>query len=448
MVDDDDDCSLITTCLQTAKLDFKILYSETKVFGVKYILNVMKRQRCDPSFVPKGNLDCHQHTGITTVTTPRVLEKRRDFKYADGRVLNKNMVSVDNPFETNGARYRTSKNLLGVQINSNEKRRVNTCVSNFFTHFGDGGVDDCNAAADKSRQRGNSSVNKGSSSSRNKEIEETNRSSPIVSAHVCSNMQENSLPIGPYVESEINGWCVPYKAKGMKPSSENNLRGISKEAPGWFHVQNSRINEKTSKCHRLRINGRKEQVMSNSVPDFFVGERVSLEEMNKGRGSMKGRRQNSVMKSKIYEKNKDLPKNHGRRCSPTASSKNLRSKLVLSPEDLHNDESDALDNFLQQNGTKKLACSQNFNTNNSDGKSNASLAAILRDGQVSSNKPEWMHNPWSEKRPTITRPRQPSMYGKKVKVAIDSNSMKVEQKVCKNVSFSGLWTLGYPNIHR
>ena len=33
--------------------------------------------------------------------------------------------------------------------------------------------------------------------------------------------------------------------------------------------------------------------MSNSVPDFFVGERVSLEEMNKG-GSMKGRRQNML----------------------------------------------------------------------------------------------------------------------------------------------------------
>ena len=93
------------------------------------------------------------------------------------------------------------------------------------------------------------------------------------------------------------------KLKGMKPSSETNLRGISKDAPGWFHVENSRINEKTSKGHRLRENGRKEQAMSNSVPDFFVGERVSLEEMNKGRGRMlKGRRQNSVMKSKIYEK--------------------------------------------------------------------------------------------------------------------------------------------------
>ena len=102
-----------------------------------------------------------------------------------------------------------------------------------------------------------------------------------------------------------------------------------------------------------------------------------------------------------------------------------------------------LDNFLQQNGTKKLACSQNFNTNNSDGKSNASLAAILRDGQVSSNKPEWMHNPWSKKRPTITRPRQPSMYGKKVKVATDSNSMKMEQEFAKMYPFqdSGRWDI-------
>ena len=318
-----------------------------------------------------------------------------------------------------------------------------------FSHFGDGGADSGKVVTDNSRQRGNLSVNEGSLSSRNKEIEDTNRNSSIISAHVCSNMQENSLPFGPYIESEINGWCVPYKAKGMKPSSETNLRGISKDAPGWFHVENSRINEKTSKGHRLRENGRKEQAMSNSVPDFFVGERVSLEEMNKGRGRMlKGRRQNSVMKSKIYEKNKDLPKNHGRRSSPTASSKNLRSKLVLSPEDLLNNESDALDNFLQRNGRKKLACEQNFNVNNSEAKSNTLLSAILRDGQVSSNKPEWMNHPWSEKRPAITRPRQPSMYGKKVKVATDSSSMKVEQNVCKNVSFSGLWTLGYPNIHR
>ena len=93
----------------------------------------MKRQRCDPSFVPKGNLDFHQHTGITTITTPRVLEKRRVFKSADGRLLNKNMVSVDNPFETNGARYRTSKNLLGVQINTDEKSREYMCQQ-IFSH--------------------------------------------------------------------------------------------------------------------------------------------------------------------------------------------------------------------------------------------------------------------------------------------------------------------------
>ena len=82
-----------------------------------------------------------------------------------------------------------------------------------------------------------------------------------------------------------------------------------------------------------------------------------------------------------------------------------------------------------------------LHVNNSEAKSNTSLA-ILRDGQVSSNKPEWMNHPWSEKRPAITRPRQPSIR-EKVKVATDSSSMKVEQNVCKNVSFSdsGRWDI-------
>ena len=408
----------------------------------------MKRQRCDPSFVPRGNLDWHQHTGITTVKTPRVLEKRRDFKYDDGRILNKNMVSADNPFETNGVRYHTSKNLLAIETKVSEKYRANTCVSNFFTHFGDGGVNNSNAVAQTSLQTGPQSVNECSHVSQDKEIQGPNASSSIINAHACSNMHENSLPVGPYVKSEINGWCVPYKAKRTKPSSETNLRGVSKEAPGWFHVENSRVNEKSAKCHRLRRNGIKEQAMSTSVPDFFVGKRISFEEINKGQVSlMKGRRQNSVMKSKIYDKNKDLPKNHGKRSSPTVSNKHLQSKVVLASDGSFNNERDALDNFLQQNGTRKLACEQHLD-GKIEGKSTISQVAILRDGQVSANKPEWMNNPWSEKRPTITRPLPPSLYQKKVEVATDMNSVKVEKNVSKNISFSGLWTLGYPNIHR
>ena len=64
------------------------------------------------------------------------------------------------------------------------------------------------------------------------------------------------MPAGPYVRSEINGWCIPYQQRRMKSSSESNLRGISKYAPDWFHTNNTRVNNEIQSTHALRLNGR------------------------------------------------------------------------------------------------------------------------------------------------------------------------------------------------
>ena len=102
----------------------------------------MKRQRCDPSFVPSGHLDRHPELGITTKNEYYMqLQKRRDFKYYGGRTINKNMISADYPFETSGSRYQSSNQLLipsSKLYNNATENQQNISTSNFFRNFGDG----------------------------------------------------------------------------------------------------------------------------------------------------------------------------------------------------------------------------------------------------------------------------------------------------------------------
>ena len=91
----------------------------------------------------------------------------------------------------------------------------------------------------------------------------------------------------------------------------------------------------------------------------------------------------------------------------------------------------------------------------------------LRDGQISYNKPEWMKSQWSEERPTIKRKIPASEYRLKRNNTIANNMitnnvsspmklqqseepMKLQQSEerKKQLSFAGLWTLGYPGINK
>ena len=80
----------------------------------------------------------------------------------------------------------------------------------------------------------------------------------------------------------------------------------------------------------------------------------------------------------------------------------------------------------------------------------------MRDGQVSKNKPEWMSSPWSEERPDIQRKILPlpgracddNSARKKSMMKISSQTPKLSEERKMQLSFAGLWTLGYPNIHK
>eukprot|EP00943_MAST-04B_sp_MAST-4B-sp1_P000881 g881.t1 len=453
----------------------------------------MKRQRCDPLFVPNGNLDRHPELGITTISTPRQLQKRRDFKYFDGRIINKNMVSSDYPFETSGSRYKPSKQILvpsssRVQPAKGDAYRSSTDV--FFKNFGDGkhsgngDNNNCSSIDNKTIERNGDKVNNIQHAKhhtlkyhRSKQLGIYEKVKNL--AQQCSNINENSLPAGPYVRSEINGWCIPYQQRRMKSSSESNLRGISKYAPDWFHTNNTRVNNEIQSTHALRLNGRKEQAMSSLVPEFFVGERVTTQEeeyrqKNEGRGKlMKGKRRSPYMETKmLHQKQISLPKYQGKQRSPEASHKILQSNVTFSKNDTLQNENDALEDLLRfGRNNKKLACEQetrtmvdkNTNGNQNSNKSNDKYNELnytpnrvyLRDGQVSKNKPEWMNTQWSEERPDIQRKilalpgRACDDNGarKKNMMKISSQTPKLSEERKMQLSFAGLWTLGYPNIH-
>ena len=479
----------------------------------------MKRQRCDPSFVPSGHLDRHPELGITTKNEYYMqLQKRRDFKYYGGRTINKNMISADYPFETSGSRYQSSNQLLipsSKLYNNATENQQNISTSNFFRNFGDG--NNRNYSNNNIQNNNNSSIGiqRNGDKVNNIKHEENHtleyhrlKQQGVYQkikniAQQRSNVENNTLPVGPYVKSEVNGWCVPYQARRMKSSSETNLRGISKHAPEWFHANNnSRVNNEAPKGHALRQNGRKEQVMSNLVPEFFVGERVTMKEeeyrqKNEGRGKMmKGKKRSPYMERKILQPQISLPKNQGKQHSPEASHKILQSNVTFSEYDKLENESDALENLLLGNHSKKLACKletakiieeerkksnndedNNNRTNNNENNmdilennqknndKNDSIAndgntayVYLRDGQISYNKPEWMKSQWSEERPTIKRKIPASEYRLKRNNTIANNMitnnvsspMKLQQSEerKKQLSFAGLWTLGYPGINK
>ena len=107
---------------------------------------------------------------------------------------------------------------------------------------------------------------------------------------------------------------------------------------------------------------------------------------------------------------------------------------------------------------KKVASDENNDKNDSIANDGNTAYVYLRDGQISYNKPEWMKSQWSEERPTIKRKIPASEYRLKRNNTIANNMitnnvsspMKLQQSEerKKQLSFAGLWTLGYPGINK
>ena len=367
-------------------------------------MNVLRhgRQRCDYAYVPEGNLDRHPELGITTQYTPRMPARRKGMLVA-GRIIRNGMVSADNvtllnpDSQTYRQEYSHSKEQLQQpKLAGHNKYQSDKSTSRrFFEAFGDG-----------TSYRPESTF---TSSSRNNHPSLQPIPSPLRRANlqIQSDPASSSLPPGPYCVNN-EGWCVPYMAKKQLSQVEDGVRAVSFDTPDWFKPEQIRVNEREHTLHTLGGNGRKEQVMSEGCPEWFIGDRTDAVE----------RKRIARQNPNFSNSNTSPPKNLGIRRSRTGSA-NI---------DHFNHDGTATEEFPVGATKKRLNCFINGTT--------------INNAQISRELPSFLQHKWVDERPRIKSEYSPSQRSGDLGTSVSQKSLTQAPLAAKAYPAIGLWSLG------